>query len=102
MSGVKNDKGKPPLSMIPRTALEQEALVFAFGKDKYGKGNYQKGMDWSRLIDSSLRHIYAFASGETYDIESSMNHLAHARSNLAMLLHLMELKTGKDDRNETS
>jgi hypothetical protein len=99
---VKGDKGKAPLSWVPRIAVEQEALAFKFGAVKYGKGNYQKGMEWSRLLDAALRHIYAFSDGENNDSESNLSHLAHARSNLAMLMVHVDKKLGKDDRDSSS
>jgi len=98
MTGKKFDEGKPPLSIIPRTALEQEAQVFAFGAAKYGKNNFKGGMAYSRLIDATLRHVYAFADKESIDPESGKSHLAHARCNLAMLLYFIENEVGEDDR----
>jgi hypothetical protein len=57
VEGKKFDKGKAPLSWIPRTVIEQEAQVFAHGAEKYGRNNYKKGMDWSRVLDAALRHV---------------------------------------------
>ncbi len=82
----KNDAGKPPLSMIPREALEEMAKAFAYGAAKYSRGNFrQSGMKWSRLTDAALRHITAFANGEWLDPESGNSHLSHALASLAML-----------------
>lgn len=66
--GSKFDAGKPPLSLISRTALEEEARVMAFGKDKYGEHQWRGGMNFSRLMDAALRHVYAFADGEDKDL----------------------------------
>ena len=96
--GLKFDKGKPPLSMIPRVALEEEAKVFAFGAEKYGRDNFKLGMEWTRVIDAALRHIYAFSSKEDNDKESFLKHLGHARACLAMLLYYEKYKKGIDDR----
>lgn len=83
---IKNDAGKPPLSMIPREALEEMARAFAYGAAKYSRGNFRKsGMKWSRLTDAALRHIAAFANGEWTDPESGNSHLSHALASLAML-----------------
>lgn len=98
--GVKHDKGKPPLSIIPLEALQLEAKVFAFGAAKYGKSNYKKGMAWSRVIDAALRHIFAYANGENLDPESGMSHLGHARCCLAMLAFYEANQVGVDDRKE--
>ena len=96
--GVKFDAGKPPLSLVSRVALEEEARVMDFGAKKYGRDNWRKGMDFSRLTDAALRHIYAFADGEDKDKETGLSHLAHARCCLAFLLEYEGKKLGKDDR----
>lgn len=96
--GKKLDEGKPPLSLISRTALEEEAKVMAYGVKKYGTHQWRGGMDFSRLVDAALRHVYAFADGEDKDKETGLSHLAHARCCLAFLLEFEGLKIGTDDR----
>lgn len=99
MSGaVKFDSSKPPLGLIPRTALEAEAQVLAFGAEKYGRDNWRKGMEWQRMIDAALRHIVAFADGEDMDPESGYHHLAHAKCCLSFLLEYHAKQLGTDDR----
>lgn len=95
---VKFDAGKPPLGLISRTALEEEAKVLAFGAQKYGTHNWRGGMDFSRLMDAALRHVYAFADGEDLDKETGLSHLAHARCCLAFLLEYQGKRLGTDDR----
>jgi Domain of unknown function (DUF5664) len=97
-SGVKFDNGKPRLGLIPRSALEAEAIVLGFGADKYGTYNWRNGMDWMRLVDAALRHIYAFADGETYDPESGEHHLAHARCCLGFLIEYENIHPEGDNR----
>lgn len=96
--GVKYDNGKPRLGLIPRSALEAEATVLGFGADKYGVYNWRKGMDWMRLVDAALRHIYAFADGETFDPESGEHHLAHARCCLGFLIEYSQSHPEGDNR----
>lgn len=98
--GTKHDQGKAPLSLIPRAALVAEAQVLAFGKQKYDAWNWAKGMEWSRLLDAALRHITAYADGENNDVESSLNHLAHARCCLGFLLDYVESHPELDDRRK--
>ncbi len=95
---VKLDAGKPPLALISRIALEEEAKVMEFGKQKYGTHNWRAGMDFSRLMDAALRHMYAFADGEDMDKETGLSHLAHARCCMAFLLEYQGVKIGTDDR----
>ena len=94
----KFDGGKPPLSLISRTALEEEAKVMAYGVGKYGTHNWRAGMGFSRLMDAMLRHAYAFADGEDLDPETGLSHLAHVRCCAAFLLEYQGRKIGTDDR----
>lgn len=96
--GRKNDKGKPDLSLVPLVALVEEARGFMLGEQKYGRYNYLRGMESSRLVAAALRHILAWECGEDTDPESGASHLGHARCCLAMLLHTQQLGTLKDTR----
>ncbi len=96
--GSKFDSGKPPMSLIPRRALVEEARVLDFGRQKYAAWNWSKGMDWSRLIDAGLRHLTAYADGEDVDPESGLSHLAHARACLGFLLDYEAEHPELDDR----
>ena len=96
--GTKLDSGKPPISLIPREALEEEAKALAFGANKYGRYNFRDGIEYSRLIDAAMRHILAFSDGEDIDEESLCNHIGNARANLGMLLYMVKNKPEMDDR----
>lgn len=98
VEGVKHDAGKPPISLISRVAIEQEAMVMAYGVSKYGTHNWRGGMDYSRLVDAALRHIFAFADGQDTDAETGISHLAHARCCLGFLLEFQARNVGTDDR----
>lgn len=89
---------KPPISLIPREALIEEAKAFQFGSTKHGRYAFREGVKYSRLIDAALRHILALADGENIDEESGCNHAANARANLGMLLFMMEHRKDMDDR----
>lgn len=95
---LKFDNGKPPLSLIPTSALSVESRVMGFGASKYGRDNWRRGMEWSRLIDAAMRHIAAFNDGEDIDPESGIHHLGHARCCLAFLIEYADKKLGVDDR----
>lgn len=96
--GKKFDTGKPPIGLIARSALEQEALVMAFGATKYERHNWRGGIHWSRLIDATLRHVLAFNEGEDIDPETGLSHLAHARCCLAFLIEYQKSHPELDDR----
>ncbi len=94
----KFDTGKPMMSLLSPYALEQVAMVLTFGAEKYDKHNWRKGMDWSRLLDASMRHINAFNNGEDIDQESGLPHIAHAMCCLMMLLTYTKDNKNLDDR----
>ena len=94
----KTDTGKPPVGLIPRSALLEEARVLEFGAKKYGLHNWRKGMDRSRLTDAALRHLLAYIDGEDNDPETGISHLAHARCSLGFLIEYRTKTIGKDDR----
>lgn len=62
--------GKPKLSycMEGREALEGEAAVWEKGAEKYSRGNWTRGALYTEAIDSMMRHIAKFLSGEDFDM----------------------------------
>lgn len=96
--GTKHDSGKADLSLIPLVAIESEARALGFGEKKYGRYNYTSGFQVSRLTAAALRHIYQYNNGATFDDESGLHHIGHARACLAMLLHCEQLGTLRDNR----
>lgn len=99
MGGVKNDQGKPRISLIPREALEQEARAFQRGVEKYQENNWRLGMNYTRLIDAMLRHTVAYMEGENND-EEGIPHLASIRANAGILLDYHVSGIGFDDRRK--
>lgn len=105
MSGTKNDAGKVDLSLVPLEALKQEALGFMLGASKYGRHNFRKGMEASRLVSAAQRHLLAWFNGERLDPDPKAQelglettHLGNARCCLAMLITLEESGALIDDR----
>lgn len=97
--GIKHDAGKPRFDLIPPDALRQVAEVFAYGPAKgiYEDRNWEKGLDWGRVFAATQRHLWAFWNGEDVD-ESGHLHLAHAATDILMLLALASRQVGTDDR----
>lgn len=96
------DEGKTPFADFdtyfdPGFAAEI-GRAFEYGARKYGKDNWQKGMSWSRCLNSARRHILHFWRGEKNDRESGIHHLAHAICSLMFLFVYERGNIGKDDR----
>jgi len=82
-----NLEGKPQLSLVFefRRALEGAARSFGEGVEKYGRGNWKKGMPPEEVIDSMGRHLLALMSGELIDEKSGLPHVDKITSNALML-----------------
>lgn len=98
MAGTKHDAGKAPMDLIPYEAEEAVAQVLAFGLSKYDRANWAKGINYSRLIGATRRHMGKFNKGIDLDDESNLNHIWHAACNLMMLIWMIENRPDMDDR----
>mgnify|MGYP003627303419 FL=1 len=94
----KNDGGKPRWTMVPFVAVDKVVGVLEYGAGKYGKDNWKKGCDYSRLMDATMRHLMAWWNHEELDTESGKSHLAHAACNILFLLYFQIMGIGNDDR----
>lgn len=100
---VKLDNGKPDWSLVPFEALEGMVRVLEFGANKYQAYNFAKGdgLDYTRLISATIRHISAFARGEDIDPESGLSHIHHCQCNLLFISYFIAHKekyTKNDNR----
>jgi hypothetical protein len=98
MSGVKHDQGKTRWDLLPFDAVDQVARVMTFGAEKYNDRNWERGMNWGRLIGAAFRHLAAFARGQNLDPETGLPHLAHAACCVLFLLTYQLRGTPGDDR----
>lgn len=96
--GTKHDAEKPQYDLIPLEILEEVARVLQFGSERYGKNNWQNGIEIRRLISATCRHLFAFQSGQTNDPESGLNHVSHAIANLLFILWMLKNKPEYDNR----
>jgi hypothetical protein len=98
LGGAKDNRLKPRVELLPVDALLEAAKVFAYGAAKYEDWNWAKGISWAQTYASVLRHLFAWQRGEDIDPESGLPHAAHALSQMMILVHFIETKTGEDDR----
>ena len=78
MTGIKHDDGKLPYYLLPFDAVDEVVAVLRHGAKKYGDRNWEGGMDWSRLLGASLRHLSSYSQGQRVDPETHLYALAHA------------------------
>lgn len=83
-----NDATKPAWHHMPFAALDETAMVFAYGAAKHGAGDY-KGPDApsvSYCIGAAMRHLSAFMRGDVRDADSGRHALAHAAARVLIAL----------------
>ncbi len=102
MSGVKHDNEKEPMALLSGFWLRGVAKVLAFGARKYAKHNWRGGIEQSRLLSASLRHLFAYIDGEDNDPETGLSHLLHASCCLMFAFELKRARPDLDDRYKTT
>lgn len=76
--GRKDDVGKLRMGLTDPHVDREVAAVLTYGARKYAPGGWRHVPRWKeRYVDALLRHMTAYRSGEVYDAESRMAHLAH-------------------------
>jgi len=88
---VKIGKGKYVL--ISPYMEQRLARIMEKGEIKYAARNWEKGMPFSRFIDSAQRHITQFKMGMTDE-----DHLGQAIFNLMAIMHFEDL--GRKDLDD--
>jgi hypothetical protein len=65
--------------LLPPSGLARAAATMARGAERYGEGNWQKGIPVRDCLNHALAHIFKYLEGD-----QSEDHLAHAACNLLM------------------
>lgn len=86
-TGTRYNSGKSQLSYMLDADVAMIGMcdVFEFGAQKYDRNNWKKGLDTSEIMDSLLRHLTSYASGEVLDPESGLPHIDHITCNAVFL-----------------
>lgn len=98
LGGVKDNRGKSRIDLIPSKPLVAIGEVLAFGARKYKPNNWRLGLSWEDTFASLQRHLLAWHDGEDTDPETKLAHLAHAGCQLMFLIEYAMTQTGEDDR----
>ena len=97
-SGLRYNTNKPEIHQVPISLINGVAEVLKYGEQKYAKGNWEGGFEWTIPYDCLMRHMFAWLSGEEQDKESGLSHLYHAAANIAMLIEFKETHKELDNR----
>lgn len=100
--GSRFNTGKTQWGLVDFSALEGMVKVLEFGAQKYGIGNWQKGLTTVSIIESLLRHLFAYLKGEDIDSETGLKHVDHALCNAMFLAYMEKNKKEMDNRKEYS
>ena len=84
-NGLRYNSDKNRLGLIPTDASEGIGEVLTYGAKKYKPNNWRECDDPERYIGALLRHLQAYRLGDRVDVESGLDHLAMAMTNVAML-----------------
>jgi len=87
MKGLKYDKNKPRLDLIPPESIIGLGEVMTYGAEKYSPGDW-KNVSIDRYEAALLRHLMAWKQGEELDPETGLNHLKHVLANAAIMVAL--------------
>lgn len=99
-TGLRYNGNKPLLNFVMSAphALAGLASVMEFGSRKYSRDNWKKGLPHLEVVDSLLRHIAAYVSGEDKDSESGLPHVDHMLCNAFFLSELIRTHPHMDGR----
>ncbi len=90
---------KDPLDYLEPTADSAIARALKSGGEKYGRGNYRKSdILITTYVGAIRRHVAAWHSGEDYDPDTGLHHLAHIGASVHVVLGAMDAGTLVDDR----
>ena len=78
--------GKGRYDLISPFAMKRIALHYQRGAEKYYDRNWEKGIPFSRYVDSAKRHLDQYVMGAEDE-----DHLAAACWNLMAIMHHQEL-----------
>jgi hypothetical protein len=85
--GMKFDEDKARWDLLPWDEIEDIVDVLTYGAKKYDADNWKSVSDpFNRYFSAMHRHIRAWDSGQSHDVETNKHHLAHAMCCLLFLL----------------
>ena len=86
-TGLKFDQDKPRWDLVPYEALSSVVDVLTHGSKKYGDHNWRLVDNWEdRYVSAAMRDLVSYQTGDVFDDETHLPHLAHAACCILFLL----------------
>lgn len=86
MEGLKYDKDKIRMELVPLSVVESIAKVLTYRAKKYTDNSWKELSDfWNRYKGALLRHLAAIDKGELIDEESGLPHIDQVLCNAVFL-----------------
>ncbi len=98
---IRHNQDKPHMDLLSPVAMFGLAQVLTKGLEKYPGSQWKKGMVWSKVTASLLRHTFKFMAGEDIDPESGCPHVDHIAANAMFLQEYFRKHKDLDDRMKT-
>ena len=98
---AKKKEAKPPLGLVPASAIEAIAWAMEYGARKHGRDDWRKGFPFTERLNSALRHIFSYLEGEDIDPESGVPNLDLAMTQLVFVKEYTVTHPECDDRYAT-
>ena len=96
--GLRFNDGKDRWDLLPWDALEALVRIYTKGGVKYAPRNWERGMHWSKMVASMMRHfIRRVVYREVIDPETGELHFGHMAWNALGLLTYDLRNIGNDD-----
>lgn len=95
MIGLKYDKEKPDMTLVPKAAKVAIARAMEHGAKKYGRDNW-KLVEENRYLAALMRHVDDLADGKIIDKDSGLPIIFHVAANAAFLCHFFDTKACKE------
>ncbi len=89
--------GKGRFDLLSPIANRRTAQVLERGAKNHGPRNWEKGIPFSSLISSALRHLNQWVDNERCGNPQEEDHLAQARFNIDALMDLEERLPSMND-----
>lgn len=93
--GMKDDKNKIKMELLPFDSVREVAKVMTHGAKKYEPDNWKK-VEVMKYVGAFLRHLVDWLLGETYDKDSGLRLTSHMACN-AMFINHIDMRDNKDE-----